>query len=49
MQSAAAAPPNMRLKLAVRLAALARTQSGPYCHSRASAAKAPARSLSATR
>jgi hypothetical protein len=39
----------MRLKLTVRLAALARRQTGPYRMARASAAKAPARSLSATR
>jgi hypothetical protein len=41
--------PNKRLKLSVRLAALARVPPGPYPHSQASAAKAPARSLSATR
>jgi hypothetical protein len=41
--------PNKRLKLSVRLAALARVQRGPYPVARASAAKAPARSLSATR
>lgn len=41
-------PPNTRLKLSVRLAALARDQARPYCRSQgASAAKAPARSLSA--
>jgi hypothetical protein len=40
----------MRLKLAGRLAALARVQSGPYSQGQgAGAAKAPARSLSATR
>ena len=42
-------PPNMRLKLTVRLAALARAQRGPYGRAAASAAKAPARSLSASR
>ena len=42
-------PPNTRLKLTVRLAALARDQRGLYCRAEASAAKAPARSLSATR
>ena len=42
-------PPNMRLKLTVRLAALARAPRGPYREAPASAAKAPARSLSATR
>ena len=43
------APPNKGLKLTVRLAALARNQGGRYGKRRASAAKAPARSLSATR
>ena len=39
----------MRLKLTVRLAALARDQRAPYGRAGASAAKAPARSLSAAR
>ena len=41
--------PNKGLKLPVRLAALARAQRGPYCIRGASAAKAPARSLSPVR
>ena len=41
--------PNMRLKLTVRLAALARAQPGFYCVAEASAAKAPARGLGAIR
>ncbi len=43
------APPNMRLKLSSRLAALARVPPGSYCEAGASAANAPARSLSASR
>ena len=42
-------PPNKGLKLTVRLAALARGHRGPYRISMASAAKAPARSLSPVR
>jgi hypothetical protein len=40
---------NNGLKLASRLAALARAQSGSYCSGGASAAKAPAPSLSPNR
>ena len=42
-------PPNKGLKLTSRLAALARHHSGSYTRYGASAAKAPARSLSPVR